>query len=225
MKKLFTAALGTLMIFGLAACGGSKKDPEPTPEPEKYDTTKRAVPEGYSVFAQGGALGWDLGIEGTEMAAASIKDVSGLSTDVADALQAKFDKASDEEKKGFYLYTLEVKLEGEAGWTTNVMKDGEVVAVDGANTIKGRMGHYDAEDEAWISDAWFPDPHLFHAESLTPSSLFIAENWAEEADEHGFDWTSNPAAYEQGTYKFVLALYTWVAPSATACNIGMALIK
>ena len=219
MKKLFTAALGTLMIFGLAACGGSKKDPEPTPDPGKtYDATKRAVPEGYSVFAQGGALGWDLGIEGTEMAAASVADVAKKSEDVADALQAKLDKVT-------YLYTLEVKLEGEAGWQTNVMKDGEVVAVDGANTIKGRMGHFDAEDEAWISDAWFPDPHLFHAESLTPATLFIAENWAEEADEHGFDWTSNPAAYEQGTYTFVLAIYAEVAPSATACNIGMALIK
>lgn len=216
MKKLFTAALGTLMIFGLAACGGSKKDPEPTPEPS-YDTAKHEAPAGSKVFAQGGALGWDLGIEGTEMAATTVADVAKLDKGVADKLQANVSKLE-------LLYILEVKLEEKGEWTTNVKKDGEVYAVDGGLTIKGRTGEYDEADEAWVSRAWYPDPHLYHAESLTPENLFIAENWAEEADEDGFDWTSNPAAFVAGTYKFVLAVYD-VAPTATAVNVGMALIK
>ena len=224
MKKLFTAALGTLMIFGLAACGGSSSGgstPTPTPEPEvKPEEIVRSLgtdDEGHElhVCAQGGALGWELD-ESLEMEAKSVKDVKALNAALGAKLEAKMDSLVG-------LYVREVKLEGEAGWTSNVKKDGVVSAVDGANTIKARAGYVDAETEAWVSSAWYPDPHTQHAESLTPETLFVAENWAEEADEDGFDWTTNPAAFEQGEYVFVAAMYD-VPASPTAYSVGMALL-
>ena len=192
--------------------------PEPEVKPEEIVRSLGTDDEGHElhVCAQGGALGWELD-ESLEMEAKSVKDVKALNAALGAKLEAKMDSLVG-------LYVREVKLEGEAGWTSNVKKDGVVSAVDGANTIKARVGYYDNDYKTWVSSQWFPDPHLEHAESLTPETLFIAENWTEVADEDGFSWITSPAAFKQGEYTFVCAVYSTIA-SAKSYSCGLALIR
>ena len=219
MKKLFAVALSALALLGVTACGGS--------EEAGYDETVREATNG-TVHALGNfTIGedknvWD-GTDSNKMTAISVKQVSELSTEVADKLnKIELD----------WIYSKEIKMvEGVAQWgdpLTLIDKDGNFVDnADGCYAIKAGVCSYDAEDESYSVEQWIPNPNdgkAAHIEALT-NNIFVPP-YQEAEDEHGFSWASNPAlnTLEEGTYTFVVAKYKAQSDNNTV-GYGFAMFK
>ncbi len=194
---------------------GTEDFPDPV-VPGDYDSTIRAR-EDWTAFAQGGdpTIGWTIE-EGTVMSASSVNEVSLYDEELADKLQANLSNIE-------YIYVGRIKMGTEdAGWISQIVRDGEVETIDGSLTIKGHIAEIDSLGSV-IDDEWIPDQSSKHAENLTPETLFMP-NWSYNPDEYGITWDTNPAAYERGEYMFVLVGY-YTSGSSTSYSNGMGLIK
>lgn len=219
-KKLLSAALGTLMVLGLTACGGGG---------EKYSTKILADADHAAYCAMGAGqvgtataaaedlknLAWDYSEAGL-MTATSVKGVSEVSTDLADVLATK-------PLSALYIHKTIRLGANDAGWTTNAIKNGEVVTLNGAYAIKGGSFNYDSEDKVYSVDEWLPNPAHF-CETLTPATLYMCPHTeTPEVDAAGNDWNANPACISgAGVYAFVVARYSKVVGDSW---FGLALVK
>ena len=215
MKKLFAVALSALALLGVTACGG-----------KSYDETVREAGEGLSVHAVGSFKIGDQrnefkGYAYNKMTAVSVKQVSELSTDVADKLA---------EKELDWVYSLDVNLDGELGTKypdVNYVKDGEKHQPDASFGFKAIIAEYNSEDDTYPAKQWIPNPEnggYAHVEALT-DNIYMPP-YQEDTDEWGMSWADNPClnTEEAGTYTFIVAKYT-TASSATAIGYGFAMIK
>lgn len=229
MKKLFTLALSSVAILGLAACGGKKKT-DPKPQPSSGESSPAvdpldevlAIEEGKSFHCVGGHLGADpavawAAIEGNKMTAASVNQVKALDATLGAALARKSLK---------YLYTFDLTIgEEDLGWTAKKVINGEEIEVDGKFTLKAIEAAYNEEEGNYTNTHWIPNPadsDCCHAEALT-NNIFIPP-YQKEADEHGLSWSDNPVMdVEAGNYTFVLAQYT-VPSTQDVCGYGFGLV-
>lgn len=131
-------------------------------------------------------------------------------------------KTSLKRKEVKYAYVGEVALGTiDAGWSTNAMKDGEVVQVNGSFALKAAKASYVEEDKVYASSQWIPNAHDAYAETLTPDTLFMP-NWSEEKDENGFNWEANPTCIgEKGIYTLVVVEYAKFASGEPQYGMGL----
>ncbi len=177
MKKLLVLVVALVSALTLVAC---------------VDTSTVLADEAHTYYATGQFAGWGdaVGVEAYTMVATSRGD---------ERLSSVFDDL----KEAKYVYVLEVILpDGDAGWTTQVLKNGEVLSVNGNLTVKVIQTDLDAEAPNW----WGQGPESGEFKNLTPSTLYIPA-FSQEADEAGNDWNANPAAFEAGTYYMVYVQY------------------
>lgn len=225
MKKMLFA-LTAFAALGLAACGNgggasSAAPSTPASSAPTYSDKVLAI-EGKLVSAAGpgkteaGKLDWAMTDAG-KMNATSVKGVSEVNKALADKLAGK-------NLEALYMLPGVTLGAGDAGWNTKILKDGAVTEVDGSFCIKAIVGHYDTEDEVYVTEQWIPDPHTANAENLTPDTLFVSPNWAEAADAQGFDWTTNPAALQAAVYTVVVAQYKEASAPGTF-GYGLGLVK
>ncbi len=210
MKKLLTLTLGALLACTVSACGGKSYS----------DKVYSGEADKISFHAVGGFEGSWAATSLDKMEATSIKEVSKLSKKVADQLTKKSIK---------YLYSSEINVDADAGWTAKFWNGTEAVEVDGKYAVKSiRASFEEVDGEIVYGDfQWIPNPVSggpAHVENLTEDTLFVPI-WQEEADEHGFDWSMNPVITTQktGKYQLVVAQYNAEA-TATDCNFAMAVI-
>ena len=186
-------------------------------EESSYDTTIREREDGQYMFAVGGdpTLGWELSDE-LLMTPTSIDEVSKVSIDVADALQAK-------ESNIDYLYMKTITLgTSTANWTAPIIIKDYKYSIDGALTFKAVSATYDEEEQIYQTQTWCPSD-MSHVENLTPETYFMPD-WEEERDYYQMNGYDNPVSYEPGEYVLVVAGYDSIA-SKSNYSEAMALIR
>ena len=179
MNKKLLVAFSATLVLGLAACGPTKPADPVAPIDGmlalgNFKVGENAAAWDYAADAEGNAINlmeW-------------IQDPTTLPTEFATVIG---------EKTVEYAYKLsDVRLgHTDAGWNATAMKDGVKVTTNGSMAVKVGVAAYDEVDDVWAVEQWIPDPHTAHAESLTPSTLFIP-TWQEAKDENGFSWSDNP---------------------------------
>ncbi len=204
MKKfMFLFVLALTSVFMVGCFGGNdddKKDP--------VDETVVLVDEGADYFLTGQFAGWgDATGEDNEgeflMTAVALGDarIASIKDQIMDA-------------KFVYIYELDIPEEGGAGWTAEYEIDGEMVEVDGFNTIKVIKTNKNSEVPIW----WGQSPESGEFESLTPDLLYIPPFVGDDDKTAAGGWNDNPIALEAGEYYVV---YVQFAPASH----GLALIK
>lgn len=212
MKKLFTVALGTLLVLGLAACNsGSGKQKERTVD--SFSDT--VVKDGNTVYGMvgpscayinGQAIGdkaWGAadGVFGAATAV-SLRDVAKKDIALATALEGK-------PLKGLYsISKVELGHQALAGYLKGAYNEkGEYVEKDGVYTVKFASFTYDDLTEKNVIDKWIPSPEAY-SESLTPS-LFWAPIHQEAKDEHQLAHDSDSVNIGgAGEYTYFLGVYS-----------------
>ena len=213
MKKLFTMAVGALLVLGLAACNsGSKKE-----ESVSYsDTVYEDKGEIYGLWGpkevkiNGVALGdnaWggDKTAEAGKMTATSIANVAKVSKDIANKL-VKVEAAG--KLKGLYvLEKVELGHEAYNGEKKGGYKaDGTYVEVDAIYASK--LGHYTYDELTgnYAATQWIPSPEGY-SNALSPETLWMPSH-TDKKDEHQLDHNANPIILTgAGEYTYVLAVY------------------
>lgn len=187
-------------------------------EESNYDTTIRERVDGQYMFAVGGdpTLGWEPSDE-LLMSPTSIDEVSKVSEDVADVLQAK-------ERNIDYLYMKTITLgTSTANWTAPIIINDYKYSIDGALTFKAVSATYDEEEQIYQTQTWCPSDMSF-VENLTPETYFMPD-WEEECDYYQMNcYSDNPVSYEPGEYVLVVAGYDSFA-SKNNYSEAMALIR
>lgn len=228
MKKTLLLGTTLMALAGLVSCGGGnsssieEKQSAPNYDTVLADTNNAAwVAHGQHLLADGETVnGWNgkdnALYEASKLTAKSINQITAIDATLGATLKEKDVK---------YLYSIDLIFGvNDAGWAVNFMKDGKKYKGNGSYAFKVAQVSYEAEDEVYAEAQWIPDPRTAHAESLTPSTLFIP-TWTEAKDENGFSWADNIACIGgAGKYTVVCAQYSNVS-SASEAGFGMALIK
>ena len=213
MKKLFTVALGALLVFGLAACGGKKEEPKARTADSFSDTV---IKDGNTVYgmvgpasayiggeAIGDARAWG-GADGVFGAAkaVSLRDVAKKDIALATTLEGK-------PLKGLYEVSgVELGHQAVAGYPKGAYNEkGEYVERDGVFTVKFANFTYDDLTDKNVIATWIPSPEAY-SESLTPS-LFWAPIHQEAKDEHQLAHDSDSVNLGgAGEYTYYLGVYS-----------------
>ena len=217
MKKIFAVLLALAIMFTMVACG-KKKEEAPLADPDHPIWTAH----GNHKLADGTDNGWNGKDQALYEAAAlepiTLESVRGISEALYNALSKHPVK---------YLYKIDLLFgTSDAGWTTKFRYGSDLYLANGSYCFKVAPCLAEAEGDAQIytEDPWVPDPKISHAESLTPSTLWLGP-WQEEKDEYGFDWTANPVIIDgPGLYTIVVAQYTTVS-SASEAGWGIGAVK
>lgn len=220
IKSLFAVlAFGGLLLSG---CDLFKKDDAPAEEPKGNPEDTVLVDNTYEsinlfgnnkVVVSGEDANNDWAVkEFNGMTAISLTQAKAIDEGLYTTLKTK-------SIKGLYKFEGLVLGTNDAGWEAAKMVDGVKEAVNGSYAFKA-CGCDKNEDEEWVKTCHFPSAEA-HGESLTPSTLFITPNMAEDPVD-GFDHNSNPVALEAGVYTVVLATYkTAVGAMGITCGIGL----
>ena len=192
MKKFVTlflvAVLAVSCICVLAACN------------------KPLEEEGAYYILAGGQPGWglDAGVAPTD------EDVAPRLLEAIAKNDARVKSIKKELKGAKYLYLIEYKFEGEAGWTNDfVMKEGEdSQAIDGNCLVK--VIRYTESEEAkgtW-TPIWYSSPEAGNVvKSLTPDTLWMPQ-FKEEPEDGTSGWNSNGVLLKGvGTYYIVFVAF------------------
>lgn len=206
MKKIiFSIFALALVVLGLASCGEPSYSEDVLADNTKQITyhVSNAHYNNWSGFNVEGQKPED-----SQMKAVSLADVAKVNKDLAAALAKHSIK---------YLYMFEGFEAGTdavwAGWTNPCSTDGNKTAteLDGSYAVKAiKVKTSEVEGETVrTATAWMPDTDdKFHAESLTPETLWITPNYKADQDEKGFHWNMNPYLIKgAGKYTIVLAIY------------------
>ena len=188
----------------------------------KYDDTVYEI-QGYSFHMAGNQEilvdgdwtlnRWESYSENT-MTPTSIYDVSLLDEGLAEKLSTK-------DIKGLYIGEIRFGVY-DAGWTFDVMKNDQKIAINGSFCFKVIRATYEEDADTYLNDQWICDPKTAHAEALS-DNIFIPP-WQEDVDENGFSWGSNVGCIgEAGVYKVVIAQYKDKS-TATTPGYGIGLI-
>ena len=215
MKKLFVAALSTLLVLGMAACG-SKKASSSSQQGEKTanDYSDTVIKDGDTVYGMvgpsaayinGEAIGaraW--GAATPEFGAAtatSLRDVAQRDLKVAEAFEGK-------DLKGLYkVEKVELGHQALAGYMKGAYNEkGEYVERDGVYTVKFVKYGVDEETSNPFIDTWLPSPEAY-GETLTPAT-FWAPPHQEAKDEHGLAHDSDSVNLAgAGEYTYYIGVY------------------
>lgn len=216
MKKL----LKTLVVFGatfaMTACASGNGG-----KPLEDKESAAWVLHGQHLLADGTPNQWDKKpnelYEASKMTAISVADAKKIDANVGKALAGK---------KVKYLYKYEGAILGtnDAGWKTTLKKDGKLYKANGSYCFKAAKVSYEEEDQVYAEQQWMPHDHDMNAENLTPASLWLSPNFAEEPDADGFSWDYNPAVLEAGVYTLIFAQYDAVS-DANTYGLGIAAVK
>lgn len=213
MKKLFTVALGALLVFGLGACN-AKKDQKPA-ERTVDSFSDTVVKDGSTVYGMvgpkeayigGQAIGdkaWGAadGVFGAATAI-SLRDVAKKDIALATAFESK-------PLKGLYQVTgVELGHQALAGYLKGAYNEkGEYVEKDGVYTVKFAKFTVDDLTEKNVIDTWIPSPEAY-SESLTPKT-FWAPIHQEAKDEHQLAHDSDSVNLAgPGEYTYFLGVYS-----------------
>lgn len=210
MKKLFVAALTTLLAFGMAACGGKAEEKK---EKKAEDFSDAVIADGstkYGMVGPGQAYingepitkTWG-DADGTfgVAEATSLRDVAQRDIEVAEAFEGK-------DLKGLYKVSkVELGHQAVAGYMKGAYNEkGEYVEADGVFTVKFAKYTYDDESEKYAIDTWIPSPEAY-SESLTPATWW-APLHQEAKDEHGLAHDSDAVNLAgAGEYTYYLGIY------------------
>ena len=209
MRKLLRGAFVMALVLGLGACGGNKKAEE-----EKFDETILSDssvggyallgPDALYVGDQQLASWGDFDGSVGKMEATSVKKVSELNDagkELARTLQGKKLKAL------YMLKDIHVGDKALAGWDTTY--DDDEKKIDGVYCLKSGTYVVDPDTQKCAVDTWVPSKESGKVETLTPNSYWVTPNFAEELDEHGYDWNTNPVVKSgAGVYTMVVARYS-----------------
>jgi len=212
--------------YGLALVKAVELNPQEgvqdrVPAQDKLAVEKDALEDkDHMYFAVGGFEGTWGPNEGTQMdGATTVAAVKALDAELGAALEAKGDAV-----KAIYYSMIQVGTT-DGGWSTNAKVGDKLYSYNGSFTVKAIKGHYDEDTENYITDQWIPDPKTAHVECLTPKTLFIASNWAEEKDDDGFDWTANPVAVGGAGWYYLIVVDYGQVSSTEVYGYGLALVK
>lgn len=209
MKKLFVAALTTLLAFGMAACGGQKGNKERKAE----DFSDKVIADGDTKYGMVGPSQAYINGEAIPKAwgeadgsfgiatATSLRDVANRDVKVAEAFESK---------KVIGLYKVDkVELGHQAlgGYMKGAYNEkGEYVEKDGVYTVKFAKYAYDDETDKYAIETWVPSPEAY-SESLTPATWW-APLHQEAKDEHGLAHDSDAVNIAgAGEYTYYLGVY------------------
>lgn len=221
-KKIFLAGAVLMLGLGVVGCAGNNES-KVLANPEAtyvfHGNNQYKAEDGTYVDNNWNAKSNEL-YEATTMTAASLKDVKALDEDLYASLKKKSVK---------YLYTFDKAVFGakSSGWTTNCTVGDKVYKADGSFAFKVPEVTVTEEDgvKVYVESQWIPHDHDMNVENLTPSSLWLSTNFAEQPDENGFSWDYNPVCTAgAGEYTVVLAVYT-TGSSAETYGAGLALVK
>ena len=211
MKKILTTAFALGLVLSLGACGKSGGG-----------SVKPADDPNDKVLADNESYGWALHgnfrldentingwngkdnelYEASKMTAISINQAKAIDADLGAALA---------QKDVMYLYKFEGAILGVAiddvVWKANFKMNDKLYKANGTYCFKAVKLSYDAEEEVYAEEQWIPHDHDGNTECLTPDTLWLSPNFAEEADEDGFSWDYNPVAKAAGVYTIVVAQY------------------
>ena len=211
MKKILTTAFALGLVLSLGACGKSGGG-----------SVKPADDPNDKVLADNESYGWALHgnfrldedtingwngkdnelYEASKMTAISINQAKAIDADLGAALA---------EKDVMYLYKFEGAILGVAiddvVWKANFKMNDKLYKANGTYCFKAVKLSYDAEEEVYAEEQWIPHDHDGNTECLTPDTLWLSPNFAEEPDEDGFSWDYNPVAKAAGVYTIVVAQY------------------
>ena len=213
MKKILTTAFALGLVLSLGACGsksGEKTEPKPSDDPNDKVLVDK---ESYGWALHGNFMldeetenGWNGKdnelYEASAMTAISVNQAKAIDADLGAALA---------QKDLMYLYKYEgailgVAIEG-VEWKANFKMGEDLYRANGSYCFKAVKLSYDAEEEVYAEEQWIPHDHDGNTECLTPDTLWLSPNFAEEPDEDGFSWDYNPVAKEAGVYTIVVAQY------------------
>ena len=221
-KKIFLAGAVLMLGLGVVGCAGNNES-KVLANPEAtyvfHGNNQYKAEDGTYVDNNWNAKSNEL-YEATTMTAASLKDVKALDEDLYASLKKKSVK---------YLYTFDKAVFGakSSGWTTKCTVGDKVYKADGSFAFKTPEVTVTEEDgeKVYVESQWIPHDHDMNVENLTPSSLWLSTNFAEQPDENGFSWDYNPVCTAgAGEYTVVLAVYT-TGSSAETYGAGLALVK
>lgn len=216
MKKLFTAALGALLVFGLAACGGGKKEEEQPKDRAVSSFDNTVIADGEVVYGMTGPSQAYIGGEAIGAKAWGDNDGSigaatavSLRTVAAEDLQLAIKlEGMVSNLKGLYMVEkVELGHQAVAGYPKGGYKaDGTYAEVDGVFTVKFVKYDLDEMTEDLFIDTWIPSPEGY-SESLTPDLLW-PHTHSEDKDEHGLDHNADMVNFGgAGEYTYFLAVY------------------
>ena len=212
MKKILTTAFALGLVLTLAACGKAGENPEDKPSDDVND--KVLVDNesyGWALHGQfklneetvNGWNGKDNELyEASKMTAISVNQAKSIDADLGAALA---------QKDLLYLYKFEGAILGVAidgvDWKANFKMGEDLYKANGSYCFKAVKLSYDAEEEVYAEQQWIPHDHDGNTECLTPDTLWLSPNFAEEEDDDGFTWDYNPVAKEAGVYTVIVAQY------------------
>ena len=219
MKKLFRVLTLGVACMLLAGCANSGSKQTSSKQEDQTGPLVDKTYESFNVFGNNQVVKGSEDIDNDW----AVKDFNGMTAiTLADAktLDANLGKSLESKNiKGLYKFEGLVLGTKDAGWQTDVMKDGEKVKVNGSYCFKA-CGCDKNEDEEWVKTCHFPSAEA-HGESLTPATLFITDNMS-ETPVNGFDHNSNPVALNAGVYTVVLATYkAGVGANNIMCGLGL----
>jgi hypothetical protein len=213
MKKLFTMALGALLVIGLAACNNGKKEEEPAKEKTAEDFSADVIADGTNVYGMVGPASAYIDGQAIPKAwgdadgtfglakAVSLRDVAKKDIALAEAFEAKG-------LKGLYaVEKVQLGHDALAGYMKGAYNEkGEYVEADGCFTIKFAKYTLDDLTEKYAIDTWIPSPEAY-SESLTPKTWW-APLHKEAKDEHGLAHDSDCVNLGgAGEYTYFLGVY------------------
>lgn len=217
MKKLFVAALSTLLVLGMAACGSKKANSSSSQQGAKTadDYSDAAIADGDTVYGMTGpatayiggekigeARAWGAATpEFGKATATSLRDVAKRDLDVAAAFESK-------DLKGLYkVEQVELGHQAVAGYMKGAYDEkGNYVERDGVFTVKFVKYGIDEETQNPFIDTWLPSPEAY-SESLTPATWW-APLHQEAKDEHGLAHDSDCVNLAgAGRYTYYIGVY------------------
>ena len=219
LKSLFAVlAFGGVLLSGCA--GKDNTDGEQKGGTSADDTVLvDSSCESFCVFGNNMVVSNGQDVD-NDWAAKDFNKMTAISLNQAKALDATLGaELAKKSLKGLYKFEGVVLGTKDAGWTAHRMRNGVDEEVNGSYCVKA-CGVDKNEEGEYVNSLWCPSAEV-HGESLTPSSLFITGNMAEEVVD-GYDHNSNPVALEAGVYTVVLATYkTGVGAFNIMCGLGL----
>ena len=214
MKKLFVAALSTLLVLGMAACGAKKtSSSSQSGDRTAADFSDTVIKDGDTKYGLVGPNAVKIGDQFVEKAwgdadgtfgvaeATSLRDVANRSVKIAEAFEGK-------DLKGLYkLSNVELGHEKYAGEMKGAYDaSGAFVERDLVYGSKFTKYSYDDETHKYVVGDWVPSAEVY-VESLTPE-MFWTPAHSDQLDEHNLDHNSNPIVLGgAGKYTYYLGVY------------------
>ena len=222
MKKLFRVLTLGLACTVLAACshsGKSETKSETKSEEQGGGALVDKTYESFNVFGNNKVVSGSEDVD-NDWAVKDFNGMTAISLADAKALDATLGATLETKSiKGLYKFEGLVLGTKDAGWSADLMLNGEKTKLNGSYAFKA-CGCDKNEDDEWVKTCHFPSAEA-HGESLTPATLFITENMSETAVD-GFDHNSNPVALAAGVYTVVLATYkAGVGANNIMCGLGL----